>query len=74
MTSRNARYEQAQRENGLVKLTVWVPASVAPDFKQAAAVLVLHRDYTISQLRSMVNGRFMSIHKAPVTGDTGGAA
>ena len=74
MISRNARYEQTQRDKGLVKLTVWVPASVAPDFKQAAAVLVSHRDYTVSSVRSMRTGRFMSIHTAPVTGDTGGAA
>lgn len=70
MTSRNARYEQAQRENGLVKLTVWVPASVSADVKQAAAVLVCHRDHTVSSVRSMRTGRFMSIHTAPVTGDT----
>lgn len=74
MTSRNAKYEQAQRENGLVKLTVWVPSDVAPDFKQAAAACVSHRDYTISQLRNIRTGRFMSIHKTPVTGDNGGAA
>ena len=69
MISRNAKYEQAQRDNGLVKVTVWVPELSAPDFKQAAAVCVEHRDYTIAQVRNTTNGRFMSIHTAPVTGD-----
>ena len=69
MTSRNAKYEQAQRDNGLVKVTVWVPESTAADFKQAASVCVQHRDFTIAQVRSVTTGRFMSIHTAPVTGD-----
>lgn len=72
MISRNAKYEQSQREQGLVKLTVWVPSSVVPDFKQAASVCCSNRELTISQLRNITTGRFLSVHKAPVTGDKGG--
>ncbi len=74
MTSRNAKYENAMRLAGRVKLTVWVPAAVAPDFKLAASLCCLNADLTFSQLRNVRTGRFMSIHTAPVTGDNGGAA
>lgn len=73
MTSRNTKYENAMRLAGRVKLTVWVPAAVAPDFKLAASLCCLNSDLTVSQLRDVRTGRFSSIH-APVTGDTGGAA
>lgn len=70
MTSRNARYEQAMRNAGRIKLTVWVPELVAPDFKLAASLCCLNSDLTVSQLRNVKTGRFMSIH-TPVTGDGG---
>lgn len=70
MISRNAKYEKAMREAGRIKLTVWVPATVAPDFKLAASLCCSTPDLTVSQLRNVRTGRFMSIHKAPVTGDT----
>tara|TARA_Y100001937_G_C7123068_1_gene333601 strand:- start:1235 stop:1471 length:237 start_codon:yes stop_codon:yes gene_type:complete len=69
MISRNAKYEKAMREAGRIKLTVWVPAAVAPDFKLAASLCCLSSDLTVSQLRNVRTGRFLSIHTAPVTGD-----
>lgn len=68
MNSRNARYEQANRSQGLEKVTLWVPSSVTADFKLAAKLCVENRDLTVSLLRSVTTGRVMSIHK-PVTGD-----
>lgn len=35
-SSRNARYEQRRRQQGLKKLTVWVPADKAEDVKADA--------------------------------------
>lgn len=66
--SRNARYEQAQRNKGLEKVTLWVPASVAPNFKLAASLCVDNSDLTLTGLRSLKTGRFVSIER-PVTGD-----
>lgn len=67
--TRNQRYENAQRQQGLVKLTVWIPLYAVPDFKQAAAACCFNQNLTVSQLRDTVTGRFLSVHKAPVTGD-----
>ncbi len=69
MSSRNARYEQQQKAKGLQKVTLWVPDQVAPNFKLAAALCVEHRHLTLTGLRSLNNGRFVSIER-PVTGDT----
>lgn len=68
MTSRNARYEQAQRNKGLEKVTLWVPTCVAPNFKLAASLCVDNSDLTLTGLRSLKSGRFVSIERA-VTGD-----
>lgn len=72
MSSRNARYEQSMRNAGRIKLTVWVPAPVAPDFKLAASICCLNSELTVSQLRNVRTGRFVSIHTQLVTGDAGG--
>jgi hypothetical protein len=66
--SRNARYEQAKRNKGLEKVALWVPASVAPNFKLAASLCVDNFDLTLTGLRSLKTGRFVSIER-PVTGD-----
>lgn len=68
MNSRNSRYEQAQRNKGLIKLTLWVPEHVAPNFKLAASLCVQHPHLTLTGLRNLNNGRFVSIER-PVTGD-----
>lgn len=67
--SRNARYEQTQKDKGLVKVTLWLPEPVAPNFKLAASLCLSNSDLTLTGLRSIKTGRFVSIEK-PVTGDT----
>lgn len=67
--SRNAKYEQAQKDKGLVKVTLWLPESVAPNFKLAASLCLGNSDLTLTGLRSIKTGRFLSIEKA-VTGDS----
>jgi hypothetical protein len=68
MMSRNARYEQSNKSKGLEKVTLWLPSSVAADFKLAAGLCVDNRDLTVSLLRSVTTGRVVSISR-PVTGD-----
>jgi len=68
MTSRNQRYEQSNRDQGLVKVTLWLPSSASPDFKLAARLCCENRDLTVSLLRNVANGRIVSIQRA-VTGD-----
>ncbi len=67
--SRNARYEQSQKDKGLVKVTLWLPAPVAPNFKLAASLCIDNPTLTLTALRSLNTGRFVSIEK-PVTGDS----
>lgn len=67
--SRNARYEQTQKDKGLVKVTLWLPESVAPNFKLAASLCTEHSQLTLTSLRNIATGRFVSIEK-PVTGDS----
>jgi hypothetical protein len=68
MTTRNARYEQANRQQGLEKVTIWLPSPVMADFKLAAKLCVENRDLTVSLLRNVTNGRVVSIQRH-VTGD-----
>lgn len=68
MTSRNARYEQQQKARGLQKVTLWLPDSVAPNFKLAASLCIENPELTLTALRNLTNGRFVSIER-PVTGD-----
>ncbi len=67
--SRNARYEQTQKDKGLVKVTLWLPEQVAPNFKLAASLCVDNSTLTLTGLRNVKTGRFVSIEK-PVTGDS----
>lgn len=67
--TRNAKYEQAQKAKGLVKVTLWLPESVAPNFKLAASLCLYNKNLTLTGLRSLTTGRFVSIEK-PVTGDS----
>ncbi len=63
MTSRNQPYESAQKQRGLVKVTLWVPASSAPVLKLAVSLLVDNPDLSLSVLRHTKTGRFVSIEQ-----------
>lgn len=73
MASRNQRYESRKKSQGLEKITLWVPASVLPDFQLAASLCCDNRDLTVSNLRSTTTGRMVSL-RAAVTGDAKGCA
>lgn len=71
MSSRNQRYENRKKSQGLEKVTLWVPASALPDFQLAAALCCENRDLTVSNLRSVTTGRLVSLRRV-VTGDVSG--
>ena len=68
MTSRNSKYEQSKRQQGLVKVTLWVPALVSADFGLAASLCCENRQLTVANLRDMRTGRLVTM-QAPVTDD-----
>ena len=69
MASRNSAYEQRKREQGLVKVTLWVPARIGPEFKLAADICCANEHLTLNTLRDLKTGRYVSLERA-VTGDT----
>ncbi|NAW64530.1 hypothetical protein [Photobacterium halotolerans] len=68
MTSRNARYERKKTEQGLKKVTVWVPADVEAEFKLLADVCSENRRYVPNTVRDLKTGRYVSLERA-VTDD-----
>ena len=57
MTSRNKRYEDAKREQGLTKLTLWIPIGSEPEFSQMAEYCRDHRTYLPCMARSFKTGK-----------------
>jgi len=68
MTSRNVMYEQRRIENGLKKITVWVPALIEPEFKLLAETCCTNRNLSINTVRDIKTGRYVSLERA-VTDD-----
>ena len=46
-------YEQNMRDNGLKKVTLWIPDESADDLKLMAAICCENRDLIPSMLRSL---------------------
>jgi len=57
-TTRNARYEHKLRQQGLVKVTVWVPQESSADFKQMAVYCCEHKGHVPYGFRNIKTGRF----------------
>lgn len=55
--SRNKRYEQKMKDEGLVKRTLWIPEHCESEFKQMAQACVLDRDQIPFMTRSIKTGR-----------------
>ncbi|TOM46530.1 hypothetical protein CGH76_21200 [Vibrio parahaemolyticus] len=60
--SRNKRYEQRMKDNGLKKVTLWVPADRESDIKQAASVMCDFENLTVGVLKDVRTGRMVSMH------------
>ncbi|WED26429.1 hypothetical protein L3V77_15740 [Vibrio sp. DW001] len=61
--SRNKKYELAQHEKGLKKVTVWVPVEREPEFKMLASACCDHRNLTFNTLRDVQSGKFVSLER-----------
>jgi len=56
--NRNAKYEKRLiEEEGLEKITLWIPQGTKPDFKQMAEFCVENRDHVPYMVRNLVNGQ-----------------
>ncbi|MDV5168813.1 hypothetical protein [Photobacterium rosenbergii] len=61
--SRNSEYEQRQKDKGLKKVTLWVPADRESDVKQAVQMMTEHDNLTLNILRDVGSGRYVSMHR-----------
>lgn len=61
--SRNKKYEDKLREQGLKKVTLWVPAEREPEFKMLASACCDHRHLTFNTLRDVQSGKFVSLER-----------
>ncbi len=59
--TRNAKYEQRQRDKGLKKVTLWLPVDRDDEIKQAAQMMCDNSDLTLTLLRSISTGRLVSM-------------
>jgi len=54
----NQKYEQRLiEEEGLLKVTLWVPKDTVPDFKLMAIFCVEHREHVPYMVRNLLNGQ-----------------
>lgn len=60
--TRNKRYEQKMKAQGLKKVTLWIPEDRESDIKQAASVMCENEKLTIGVLKNIETGRLASMH------------
>ena len=58
----NKKYEQRRiEEEGVEKLTIWIPKGTKPEFKLMAEFCVVNRNHVPYMVRNLVNGQFKKI-------------
>lgn len=60
--SRNKRYEEKKRSEGLSKITIWVSSAHVDDIKLAASLMCSDSNLTIGSLRDLRSNRFVSLN------------
>ncbi|WP_417870116.1 antitoxin MazE-like protein [Vibrio furnissii] len=63
MSKRNKRYEDRMREQGLEKVTLWVPSNLKSEFQSCAERCRTQPTLSLSLLRDTATGRFVSLEK-----------
>ncbi|NAX27207.1 hypothetical protein CAG64_17320 [Vibrio sp. V38_P2S17PM301] len=61
--SRNARYEQRKRAEGLIKVTLWVPEQRESEFKLLADACCRFRHLSFNTLRDTSSGKYVSLER-----------
>lgn len=61
--SRNAKYEASQKAKGLMKKTLWIPATREFEFEMLARACCEHRKLTFNTLRDTATGKFVSLER-----------
>jgi hypothetical protein len=59
--TRNQRYEKRMKDNGLEKITLWVPSVSSTEFKQMADFCTLNKDAMPAMCRSRKTGQLVKI-------------
>lgn len=61
--SRNNRYEQRKRADGLKKITLWIPCEREAEFKQLAEACSQYRHLSFNTLRDTQSGKYVSLER-----------
>ncbi len=61
--SRNSKYEAAQKEKGLKKVTLWIPIEREPEFKSLALACCEYRHFSFNSLRDTKSGKYVSLER-----------
>ena len=56
--SRNKRYEDNKKKQGLKNVTLWLPEHAEVEFKQMAEFCITHRGHIPYMVKSLKTGRF----------------
>ncbi|TMP30275.1 hypothetical protein CWB99_03025 [Pseudoalteromonas rubra] len=59
--TKNQRYEQKMKSQGLVKRTVWIPESQEIEIKQMIEFMIKNPGHIPAQVRNIKTGRFKKI-------------
>ncbi len=61
--SRNKRYEAKKRDEGLTKVTLWVPLERESEFKLLADACCQYRHLSFNTLRDTQSGKYVSLER-----------
>lgn len=61
--SRNKRYEKRRRDEGLIKVTLWVSADRESEFKMLGEACCEYRHLSFNTLRDTVTGKYVSLER-----------
>ena len=61
--SRNKRYEEKRKAQGLTKVTLWVPEVRESEFKMLAEACCQYRHLTFNTLRDTQSGQYVSLER-----------
>ncbi|AIU66874.1 hypothetical protein ABF162_07525 [Vibrio coralliilyticus] len=61
--TRNKRYEEKRKAEGLTKVTLWIPEVLEAEFKLLAEACCKHRHLSFNTLRDTQSGKYVSLER-----------
>ncbi|EPT1695357.1 hypothetical protein ACVO8F_002617 [Vibrio cholerae] len=61
--TRNQKYEQKMKQQGLKKVTLWIPFGMEADFHQLASACCKNGNLSFDSLRDLKTGRYVSLNR-----------